>query len=956
MAGSPLQIERAGLDSNRIQGARSENNVLRKRRKLNFSAIPEELKHIPQWILWKHLSRNGKPTKPPCNATGKIVDAQDSANWLPFDKAKAAFERNTEFDGVGLVLTPDLNLVGVDLDHCVDPTGTIEPWAAEIVGKMASYAEISPSGSGVRVFVKGTLPEGSEGNKKGKLEMYRSGRYLTVTGNRLPPSLGIIANQPAINAVFREYFTQNPQPQTAPERTKSAGNNLTDAELLDKAKAAMNGDKFSSLWSGDFSGYGSQSEADLALCQLLAFWTDKDTAAMDRLFRQCGLFRSKWDQKRGAQTYGQRTIQKAIKRTTETFASRGLDGSSRPTADEDTPDYFAGKTGLFWNKRTKDGPLPIRLSNFLAKIISEVVHDDGQERRIFFDMEAELRGRRFPFQLPASRFSAMNWPSETLGAAAIIEPGQSMKDRARAAIQTISGDVPRAVLFTHTGWRKFPEGWVYLHANGALSANGPMAKMKTDLGQLDDFTFLNPPTGEDLIRIINQGLDFFAALPSGVGWPLFLSVFRAILAEADAPDVSPWVAGPTGAFKSEIATIVQSFFGVAMADKRRLPGAWSSTANALERLSFLAKDALLVIDDFAPTGTTADIARLNRDAERVLRGAGNRSGRGRLNPDGTLRKTYFPRGLILGTGEDIPAGHSLRARLLTVELKPREVTSDLLSRGQNLAYAGDFNRLAAAFVVWTAGRLEELKEGFPKRKAQLRERIGVAGHARYASTVADFLTTAETFRHFAQDMGAMTADAGAEWLQQIRTDLVTLAGNQGEYLASEDPSQRFFQLLASAFNTVRGYLADAVSGGRPAKAELWGWERKEGSEERYFPKGERLGWVAGEDVYLDPDAAFAAVQKLGRDQGGGIPVSQTRLWKTLKDRGFLQSHEAKRNLAKVTICDTRRRVLHLHAEQIFQRAGVTLFAAGSENAGTSRTQEIAGENREGRKGQEWVSA
>src|SRR5262245_2703110 len=82
---------------------------------------------------------------------------------------------------------------------------------------------------------------------------------------------------------------------------------LDDGALIERARRARNGARFVALWAGDVSAYGSQSEADLALCNLLAFWTGGDAARVDRLFRVSGLYRSKWDATRGEQTYGQRT-------------------------------------------------------------------------------------------------------------------------------------------------------------------------------------------------------------------------------------------------------------------------------------------------------------------------------------------------------------------------------------------------------------------------------------------------------------------------------------------------------------------------------------------------------------------------------------------------------------------------------------------------------------------------
>jgi putative DNA primase/helicase len=164
---------------------------MKKRQDWNFHNIPPELTQLKQWVNWKYFfdKKRDKWTKPPCYAAGKNMDPHKPGNWLAFEEAKTAFKKNKHLAGVGIVLTHDLGLVGIDLDHCMK-NGTLEPWAAEIVHKVGSYAEISPSGEGIRIFVLGRLPGGIDGRKRGKVEMYASGRYLTVTGNALPCEKG----------------------------------------------------------------------------------------------------------------------------------------------------------------------------------------------------------------------------------------------------------------------------------------------------------------------------------------------------------------------------------------------------------------------------------------------------------------------------------------------------------------------------------------------------------------------------------------------------------------------------------------------------------------------------------------------------------------------------------------------------------------------------------------------
>jgi putative DNA primase/helicase len=260
-------------------------------------SIPADLRALDRWVAWRWLERNGKPTKVPYDPrTGAQAASDDPATWSPFDVALRYLER-ARCDGIGFVFTARDPYAGIDLDKCRDPeTGAIEPWALAIVQRLVSYTEITPSGSGLHVIAKAKLPPGRR--RKGGLEMYDSGRFFTMTGHHLEGTPGTIEDCAAeLTGLHAEVFcTARPSEPAARGGTLpgwSAG--LPDAELIEKAKRSVNGARFSALWDGDTSGYGSPSEADAALCAMLAFWTGPDEERIDRLFRQSGLYREKWE-------------------------------------------------------------------------------------------------------------------------------------------------------------------------------------------------------------------------------------------------------------------------------------------------------------------------------------------------------------------------------------------------------------------------------------------------------------------------------------------------------------------------------------------------------------------------------------------------------------------------------------------------------------------------------------
>jgi len=328
--------------------------------------VPDELREREQWVAWRYQwdSDRDEWTKVPVDANGAdatgsgFASLTDPDTWTSFDAAVSYHERDaTDTDGVGFVVHDEDPVVGVDLDDCRDPeTGDLEAWAAELLEDVSTYAEVSPSGTGLRLFGLGFVPDG--GNRgdvdagAGHLEMYDSGRYLTVTGQRVDGSpddvrqvndeIGdvhaehIAADEPdpeppkpaGDGGVQADSPGANPGVDVGKPDSTDAASDLSDNELLEKAKNAENGDKFRRLWIGDTSGYPSHSEADLALAGLLAFWTGGDRQRIDHLFRQSELYREKWDR----DDYRERTIDKALSGRTEFYDpdAHNDSGGSRP--------------------------------------------------------------------------------------------------------------------------------------------------------------------------------------------------------------------------------------------------------------------------------------------------------------------------------------------------------------------------------------------------------------------------------------------------------------------------------------------------------------------------------------------------------------------------------------------------------------------------------------------------
>ena len=273
--------------------------------------IPQEMKDLPRWVLFSLFENvySKRLEKLPWSINGKMADITNPETWTTFDRALAVLRKNNTYRGLGFVLGD--GIFGIDLDHVISEDGTMEPWAAEIIRMMDSYTELSPSGTGVHIYARGKIPP--KDRKNGKVEMYDERRYFTVTGNVYGDLKPLSERTKEAASVHRQYLKRDRRENMQQNTAAVAYVASRDVEeLVKRAEKAKNGDKFSLLYKGTASGYASQSQADQALCNILAFYAGGDRTLIDAAFRSSGLMRPKWDSRRGNTTYGEMTIEKAL--------------------------------------------------------------------------------------------------------------------------------------------------------------------------------------------------------------------------------------------------------------------------------------------------------------------------------------------------------------------------------------------------------------------------------------------------------------------------------------------------------------------------------------------------------------------------------------------------------------------------------------------------------------------
>ena len=289
-----------------------------------MNTIPQELLDRKQWVCWTfEKSNNGRTTKKPIDPyTGRYARSNDSSTWSDYDTAAIA---GKNFSGIGFMLGN--GIMGVDIDDVPEElerykNGDYESNIIfEFIETFKSYAEISPSGNGIHILCKGEIP--GDRRRKGNIEFYSELRFLTFTNNTIGNYNDGIATVSKANMkrVYNKYLESN---VVDFKQQHVAGSiDLSESEIISRILGSRSSEQFKAFMNGGWEAkYDSQSEADLAFANLLAFWCGRDYVKMDSIFRQSSLIRNKWDKKHGQTTYGEATLNKAINDTPNIYTPK----------------------------------------------------------------------------------------------------------------------------------------------------------------------------------------------------------------------------------------------------------------------------------------------------------------------------------------------------------------------------------------------------------------------------------------------------------------------------------------------------------------------------------------------------------------------------------------------------------------------------------------------------------
>ena len=615
---------------------------------------------------------------------------------------------------------------------------------------------------------------------------------------------------------------------------------------------------------------------------------------------------------------------------------------SKAAAPEQFGDYEIINGAFHQVKPVRDdGMVKIPLCDFVCEIVEEITSDTGLDERALYKIQGKHQSGK-PLELvdvPIVKFNAGSW-FDAWGSRALVFSGQTKKDNLRVAIMLYSrrnGDIARRHTYAYTGWKKIDGEWQYLTGSGAITGNGLNESLQIDLGggHMSRYSLPAPPAVEDLRHeapaIISDLLNICPNRPE-IGAALLASVARAPLGECHITDFSILLHGLTGSHKSSIAAIALGFYGDF--EFRSLPANFEDSEGAMQVKSFMAKDALFVIDEFKPNiASPIESQKIHTKANKFMQNSGNGAGRGTLNQDRSIRKTEaYNRSLTIITGEDTPkGGQSLFARALVLELNSGDVDIQALSRLQQAAHDGKLTRITAAYLQWMAGRLDKLKRDFPHEVTALRDASinqGIANsHPRAHEILSNLVAGASVFYDFLQDVGAIDLVTMNARMAAIEEALTAAIKTQVVYQSEQDEVERFAALLRSVLSSGNGHIASKREQAPPTtRPHSWGWRKNADNEQR--PMGDCLGWYSHDngkqcELWLDQNTVFAAVQTFAKKQGEPFLMSATTLWRRMYDRNLLLAVEkhpsgAPQTTVKRSVSGVKKRVMVVAAEWIEQ--------------------------------------
>ena len=526
--------------------------------------------------------------------------------------------------------------------------------------------------------------------------------------------------------------------------------------------------------------------------------------------------------------------------------------------------YFVDGAGFLCRTYARgENITTVRLSNFDGAIVEEINEDDGSgiTKRAYV-----LEGRRGkknlpPLEVPVKQFDAMSWHRGWSGA--ILEAGTRCKDSSRHAIETRNPARRERHVFTHTGWRQIRGAWAFLTATGGIGANDVEVRLPEDLQK---YSVPNRSPASEL-QAIQASLEFLTLAHDTITIPVWLSAFLAPLVSFILPQFVVFLYGDPDSMKTSLACLAAAHFGEDLKHKAGLMN-FSDTPASVQYRLFCLKDTLAVCDDYHPTGNKFDQEKMHQLLQNIIRGTANRTGRARMSADSTPQTRYYPRGMVLLTGERLPMIKSTRIRTVTVEVKQGDV--DLARLSSLHERAGLLPHAMSSYVGWLRENLSEIERRGRQDVEKLRTVAYQGGGLKQAEHIAFMQYALSIVCNWLSDRGAITKSEMEDLSSRSWRALAGIAEEQAQLIDEEDPVRKFTEILTGMLfqGTVR---IESKIDGLACMGHV---------------NGRLIGYYDREWLFLLPEPLWRELEVRCGEVGTRFPVDATSLFKTLRNRGI----------------------------------------------------------------------
>jgi len=501
----------------------------------------------------------------------------------------------------------------------------------------------------------------------------------------------------------------------------------------------------------------------------------------------------------------------------------------------------------------------IYLLNGVVESVGEVTKDNGIDCERYLNIVFHCaNGKRFPAQIATKDIYNGNY-QHAFGIDFRPAVGNTKLRYIADSILAQADFTPRLTIYQQTGWRKFNNNWAFLHAGGAIGAEGVSVELPGRCGQ---YVFSEATHDERWITFKN----FLSVAPNHIVYSLLAIAFLSPLCEAlrhagCEPSFVMWLQGVTGSRKSTLAALTLNFFGADWNNKS-LPASFKDTANFLEKQGFLLADVLTVVDDYFPATNRTEAARMAATAQSIARSWGDRVGRNRMQADSSLKRGYPARGMLIVTGEDAPAvGQSGAARNFVVEVVRGDVNLDSLSDVQ--MHTEHLSEIMRDFITWLAPQYNDLPQQLKERFLSLRIKAQGDTHGRTIEAVAHLQLGFEMLTKFLEAKRILTPDNSAGLLEDAWRVFNNLAEQQTQRISDDKPTKLFIAALGELLDT--GVCT----------------VKKLGELNGYIDESKLIGYRDDAFFYLYPDTAYKAVFQFYTNAGRHFPLTKAQLFKHL---------------------------------------------------------------------------